>query len=193
MIRLVEHHIFIPGISLLFFILFSASLVHGKTYSVFSPHKKIEVKIQVDQAITYSVNYQSNPLINWSPISMALGGGRILGRNSKIKNIKENTVNKVIPTIVSEKRSDVVDYYNEIILNFGDDYGLIVRAYNDGFAYRFVTHFGGKVKVVSEQASFNFPDDFSVYFPEAESFHMSFENTYSRLALSEIGSEKMGS
>ena len=83
MIKLIEHHIFVPGISLLFFILFSASLAHGKTYSVFSPYKKIEVKIQVDQTITYSVNYQSNPLINWSPISMTLGGGRILGQNQQ--------------------------------------------------------------------------------------------------------------
>ena len=137
---LISHHIFILGISFLFFILFSASLVHGKTYSVFSPDKKIEVKIQVDQTIMYSVNYQSNPLINLSPISMTLGDGRILGQNPKIKNIKEKTVNEVIHPIVPEKRSDVVDFYNEIILNFGDDYSLIARAYDDGFAYRFVTH-----------------------------------------------------
>jgi len=114
---LISHHIFILGISFVFFILFSASLVHGKTYSVFSPDKKIEVKIQVDQTIMYSVNYQSNPLINLSPISMTLGDGRILGQNPKIKNIKENAVNEVIHPIVPEKRSDVVDFYNEIILN----------------------------------------------------------------------------
>lgn len=34
---------------------------------------------------------------------------------------------------------------------------MVLRAYDDGVAYRFTTEIGGKIKVVNEEASVTFP------------------------------------
>ncbi|MGD2295280.1 MAG: glycoside hydrolase family 97 catalytic domain-containing protein, partial [Candidatus Aminicenantes bacterium] len=188
---IIVHPVLILGILCLFFFFLSDSSGYAKTYSVLSPDKRIEAQIRIEDTITYSVIYRSKLLIAPSPVSLTLGDGRILGKNPRIRNTKESSVHKIIHPAVPEKRKSVVDSYNEILLNFRDGYGLIFRAYNDGIAYRFLTRFEENIKIHSEAASFRFPENFSVYFPEARSFHMSFENTYSFLSLSEITGKKM--
>jgi alpha-glucosidase len=188
---MIIHHFFVLSLFFIFFGLVSASSIQGKTYSVLSPDKNIEVRIDIGLRIEYSVLYMSKPLIVSSPISLELEAGKILGMNPNVQNVADRAGDQVINPVVPEKRQTVVDKYNEITIDFQEDFGLVFRAYDDGVAYRFKIRMDGKVKIKNEQASFCFPADYSVYFPEAKTFHMSFENTYSYLPLSEIDSEKM--
>ena len=59
------------------------------------------------------------------------------------------------------------------------NYAVVFRAYNEGVAYRLETSLPQtEVKVYSEESSFNFPDDYNVYYPQEESFFSHNERTY---------------
>ncbi len=58
--------------------------------------------------------------------------------------------------VVRVKRAEVRDRFNERRIDFAGDYSLIVRAYDDGVAYRFVTKLPGEITVANEDATFAF-------------------------------------
>ncbi len=66
-------------------------------------------------------------------------------------------------------------------------YAVVFRAYNEGAAYRFETSMPQeKVKIYAEQANFNFPANFVVYYPQEDSFFSHNERKYLPQHLSEI-------
>ena len=179
------------GFVLILFFMTNSMNLYGKTYEIFSPNENIKVKIQVEDKISYSVFYNSNELITSSSMSMKIDRGKILGENPQIKDTEEKSIKKNIYPVIRDKREVIVDNYSERILNFRGKYGLIFRVYDDGVAYRFFTKMKGKVKIISEEATFNFTENHYVYFPIEESFITHSERLYDYLPLSEITAEKM--
>jgi len=174
------------------FVLAAAGIsLFGKTYEVYSPNKKIKVVIQVDREISYSVFCDGREVLSASPISLTIEGAGVLGRQPRLSGVKSRTVNEKIIPPVKEKRAVISNRFNESVLTFKGNYGLLFRAYDDGVAYRFFTRLKGRVKVVSEEVSFRFGRDHSVYFPVADGFLSSFERNYSYLALSQVTAERM--
>lgn len=45
------------------------------------------------------------------------------------------------------------------------DYGLVVRLYDDGLAYRFTTRKKDGILVENEQVAYTFPADYTAYAP----------------------------
>jgi len=176
----------------LFFLLaWTGTSLFGKVHELSSPHKKIKVVIQVDHGISYSVFCDGKEILSPSPLSLTVEGAGVLGKEPRLSGIKSRTVNdKIIPP-VKEKRAIIAASFNEAVLTFKGNYGLVFRAYDDGVACRFFTKLKGRVKVVSEEVYFNFNRDHSVYFPVADGFLSSFERNYSCLPLSQITAEKM--
>jgi alpha-glucosidase len=70
-------------------------------------------------------------------------------------------------------------------LDFEGDYALIVRAYNDGVAWRWETHFAEDVVVKSEDAAFAFAGDWEVMRTNSKTYQTSFESSYEAQILSE--------
>jgi alpha-glucosidase len=163
----------------------------GKTHELLSPDGKIRVVIQVDKEISYAVFCDGIEIIVPSPVSLTVEGAGTLGKNPDLANFKTRSVNEEIIPPVKEKRDLVLDRFNEAVLRFRGNYSLIFRTYDDGVAYRFATGFKNPIKVTSEEVSFRFGTDHSVYFPVVESFQTSFERNYSCLPLSQITAEKM--
>lgn len=179
------------SVSFLFIFFWMGLPLLGKTYELFSPDKKIKITILVDKEISYSVFCDGKELIAPSPISLTIEGPGVLGKNPRLANQKMRTMDQKIIPAVKEKRAVVIDRFNEAVLNFKDNYGLIFRAYDDGVAYRFFTRFKDTAKAVAEEATFYFGQDHSVYFPFVESFETSFERNYTSVPLSQITAEKM--
>jgi alpha-glucosidase len=163
----------------------------GKVYNVLSPDKKIELQVLIGESIEYSVFHQSRSLLVSCPIALILHGGKTLGEKPEVGNVRNNSVRNSIHPVIREKRAEIIDRYEEIVFDFSDGYGLIFRVYNDGIAYRFFMQFEDRIKIKDELASFRFARDWPVFFPEAKSYHLSFENTYSQYPLSEINENKM--
>jgi len=168
-----------------------AILASGKTYQVNSPDGRVELSVEVNEEIHYSIMFLDNKIIHPSPISLEIEGGNRMGINPKVKKSNTIEINETIIPVVAEKRSIVFDHCNELTIDFKGDYSLVFRVYNDGVAYRWAINRDGEIIVKYEQSTFILSASDSVYFPEEESFLTHSERKYPLLALKDITNEQM--
>jgi len=180
-------------VSLLSFMLMCAVALaqKGKSYQVKSPDGNISIGVNVGAMVDWSVKHVDTEVILPSKISMTLDNGEVLGKNPMVSKTLAASSNTVIQTPVYKKAS-VRDNYNQLIIKFKGDYDLIFRAYNDGAAYRFVTHKKDELTIINEGVNFNFKDDDKAFLPFVEDyrnkdkFNTSFESHYDNISLSAI-------
>ena len=178
----------------LFSIFLLTSVTFGqKQFSLLSPDKSIETKISVGDNVEFSVLKKGKPIIAPSSVSINVNNGIVLGEKSKIKNTKTNSVDQIVNRVVKQKSKDVRDNYNELKINFKEDFAISFRAYNEGVAYRFETALDGELKVNSENYYVNFAGDYSIYFPEEESFRSHNERLCKYLPLKGIAEKQFAS
>ncbi len=178
---------------LLLLLLFNESMVTAQknnSYHVLSPDSKIDIALSVADITTWSVKHNNTIVIAPSPISMTLGNGEILGNHIEIISSKTETSNTVFVTPVYKKKS-VIDNCNQLIVNCKGDYGLVIRAYNDGAAYRFFTKRKETITIQSEEVNFNFEKDYTAFIPyvrdlraKRDLFATSFESLYDEVPIS---------
>ncbi|WP_428232807.1 glycoside hydrolase family 97 protein [Flavobacterium sp.] len=163
-----------------------AQVIHVK-----SPNGKIDMVVENGARMEWSVKHENTEVITLSAISLKLGSGLVLGNNAKIVSVKELKVNTTFATPLYKKKM-VVDEYNQLTVTFKGDFGLILRAYNDGVAYRFFTAQKGKIIIESEEANFNFSKDHKAFVPyvrdlrEKDMYSSAFESTYDEILLSKF-------
>lgn len=157
--------------------------------TVASPGGAILVTVGTGADLTWSVTVDGRPVLLPSKISLTLDGNRGLGANARVRATTTRSVDQVLRPVVRVKRAEVRDRFNERRIDFGGDYSLIVRAYDDGVAYRFVTKLPGDVEVRAEDATFRFAGDHRLYFPEETSFLSHQERSYRRIRISEVGTK----
>jgi alpha-glucosidase len=97
--------------------------------------------------------------------------------------------------VIREKRALVADHYRELTIKFRGEFSMVLRVYNDGFAYRFVTRFHeDSVTVISETGDLLFSPGDSMYIPlincrdepDVDCFHTSFEEDYVHTAVGDV-------
>ncbi len=151
---------------------------------ILSPDGKIKVTIQANENLSYSVSYDNTPILNPSVINLVLNNGQNISGKIDLKKATIRSNNSIIISPVPEKRKNIPDVYNEITIRFKQPFSLHFRVYNDGVAYRFLTHVKDSIIVKNEIASFNFSSNHPIYFPEvvkrenADIYHTSFEEPY---------------
>lgn len=164
--------------------LFQTNNVLSKQFNFYSPDKRIKVVVNVEEQISYSIYYNNNLILLPSEISMQLNDGEILGENAKLIDLKYKSVDNILYPILKLKNAVVPDVYNEYIFRFKNKFSLQFRAYNDGVAYRFITHKQNSLIVSNEEATFNIPSNSTVNYPpvrkreDADIFHTSYEGFY---------------
>ena len=158
----------------------------AQTFQVKSPSEKIEVKISVDEKINYQVFLKGTEIISKSEIGLSLDNGISFGENAKVTKNKVQTFSEEIIPVVPRKFSTLKNEYNELKLDFKGNYSLLIRAYDEGAAYRWVYGVKGTYQVQKEQASFNFTGDHKIWFPEERSVYTHQERQYLYINLSEI-------
>jgi len=163
------------SIIILSLIFFSAVNVIAAGYEVKSPDEKMEIIVTVDNGTQYEIRYGEAQLIAPSPIGLNLNDGTVIGKGT-VKNTESLSVNDSVQVLIGKDKS-IPEIYNELTIHFNENYDLIVRAYNEGIAYRWITSLPDSIIINNEDFVFNFTDDPTVYFPEATTFD-SWERTY---------------
>lgn len=184
---------FKQNICVLFLLLFSlcATAQKIKTYSVSSPDAAIIIKVEVGEKLAWSVTHGGQTIITPSAISLQLTTGETLGDKAAVISVKTDKVSSAFNAI-NYKKKTISDNYNQLTLSFKGDYGLIFRTYDDGVAYRFFTKKKAAFEVKSEEASFNFDNDYHVLLPYVHDFRgkeqyiQSFEALYTAQKLSQV-------
>jgi alpha-glucosidase len=183
---------------LLVIISLSVNAQQLKSFQLKSPDGKITATIDAAKNLSWSVKHENTQVIIPSAISLSLNNGEVLGKNVAISNSKISSVQSNISTALY-KKAVVPDNYNQLVINFKNNYGVIFRAYNDGVAYRFTTNRKDSLTVNSEQAEFNFDDDYKTLVPyvrepryNGDKFQTSFESLYEDRKLSEFSKDTLG-
>ncbi len=165
--------------------------------TVASPDGAIVVTVAAGDELTWAVSAGGREILRPSPIGLTLaggldrrspsgGGGRVLGARAVVSATSSRRVDEVLRPVVRVKRAEIRDRFNERRIDFAGDYSLVVRAYDDGVAYRWVTRLPGEITVEGERATFVFAGDHEMLFPEEESFISHQERLYKRVRIGEI-------
>ena len=79
-------------LTLTFLSAFLSFSIAQKQYQLKSPNGKLELSIEADDQICYSLRHENTAIIVSSPISMSLSNNKILGVKTKVKNIRTRVI-----------------------------------------------------------------------------------------------------
>ncbi|MBP5505085.1 MAG: glycoside hydrolase family 97 protein [Bacteroidales bacterium] len=174
--------------------LLAAVSIHAKDYKLASPDGAITIVVQSGANLTWSVSREGTVVLEPSPMAITLADGTVWGKDVKFRKTTRKSVSQTLEA-QNFKRSKVQDDYNQLTLS-AKDFDLVVRACNDGTAYRFVTKKG--VTIANETAEFNFPDNPTAWIPYERDrgsfenqFFNSFENTYVHIPVSDWDASRL--
>ncbi|HMV11250.1 MAG TPA: glycoside hydrolase family 97 protein [Cyclobacteriaceae bacterium] len=185
------------SVLLIFLLLVSLIATSQSLFRLESLGGNITVQISIKDTLKYSVSIENTPVISNAHAAMKLSAGEWLGVNNKLKRISKRSVNEVIENPVPFKRKLIPDHYNELTIEFKNQFEVQFRVYDDGVAYRFKTSKKDSITVVKEISTFDFTDGGTVYWPEVQKredcdiYHTSFEEPYKILPVSEVKSTSM--
>ncbi|MBO9152205.1 glycoside hydrolase family 97 protein [Chitinophaga sp. GCM10012297] len=156
--------------SLLFLAIFhgKAGNTTPKSYTLASPNGQLRLRVVIDDSITYSISLKDQTVIAPSVISMTLEN-QVLGKSANIRKARQHTFRGRIKPLYG-KEAVLDNTFNELLIDFRGHYAVAFRAYNEGLAYRFITHIADTIKVLTERADFNLPGVPQVIFPETDNF-----------------------
>lgn len=152
---------------------FFALCAGAKKVELYSPDKEIKLVLDISDRIRYDVFCKNQLLLRDNSMQLVLGD-KVLGKNPRLRRQRIRSVDEQIMPVVPFKQSSVRNHYNELTLEFGR-YAVMVRAFDDGFAYRFVTSEKDSIEVRGEEFSVNFPDDYLLHTQQPEKWRLRFE------------------
>ncbi|MEG0948587.1 MAG: glycoside hydrolase family 97 protein [Bacteroidales bacterium] len=179
--------------------IFPSIIFARQKYTVYSPDNKLTAEVTVDSLLMLAVSYDNKPVLYPSSIGMDLKNDIRLGKNPTVRRVSRRIINDKFETPVY-KKSNIDIQGNEITIKFTKDFSLIVRCYNDGAAYRFVTHKKDSVIIQKEIANYHFADQSKGYIAYSNQkdittienqFFNSFENTYDVKKLIDIPNDRL--
>src|SRR6267154_1264262 len=166
--------------------LWTANAMAESSYDLRSPDNRIEVRIRTAGPIRYDVLLKGRALLNDCTLSFDVDHQK-LGQEAKVVEAKTRSYDQTVEPVVRQKFAKIRDHYNELRLSMQGGYAVVFRAYNAGAAYRLETSLPQQqVRIYSEEANFNFPSNFIVYYPQEDSFFSHNERKYLPQHLREI-------
>lgn len=168
-----------------------------KSYDLSSPDGRLKVRVKAGDGICFTMEHDGDQLMTDSHIGMSTADGVVFGGVQPVVKVTRRSVRETIPAIIY-KKAQVEDVFNEMTLKF-KTFSVIFRAYDDGMAYRFVSHLKGQYNIEMEVADFGFPEDWNVWTAYvcqhtqtlSSQFYNSFENTYAYHPLSQWNKSRL--
>lgn len=180
-------------LALSFLSLLTISISFGKEYKIASPDSKITVTVNVSNDIKWSAAYDGKEIFSTSKIAMILADGKILGENETVRKTSVSQLNGKIIPVVANKRSEIIDNCNVLIITFKSGFSLQFRAYNDGIAYRFETALKDDITIKNEVSEFSFPAGTHSWYPLESSFMSHNERTFIYTSLDTLANKHLAS
>ena len=138
-----------------------SAMAAPKHYELKSPDGNLVVSIEAGDGISYSLTHGQDLLLDKANISMITVEGDVFGGVQPVKKVTRRSVSETITPVIYTK--DVVkDEFNELTLKF-KQFSVVFRAYDEGMAYRFISHLKGDYHVEYEMAEFNFAQDWNMW------------------------------
>lgn len=132
-----------------------------------SPDHRIRIELTAaDGTLSYAVSRDNHPVIASSALGLLTSQGALDGGTLRLSDTERSTVNETYHPVAG-KTSSVADHYNQVELRLVGKTNirldLVVRAYDDGIAFRYVlpqqAHVGD-IGIDGEATRFVFPADY---------------------------------
>ena len=160
--------------------------VFAQVEPVTSPDNRIQLQVNTEDLISFSVKFDKQIIIENVTLSMTMDKNRVLGVDPTIKNVKLETKKEVFNPQIAHKDAHIESEFNELTLLFKNDFQVVFRVYNDGVAYRFIDTHKKSKEVISEAMRLKFVEGSSTYFPQEESMYSHNERLYLHKPLNEL-------
>lgn len=176
----------------------AAAAYAAAPYQVTSPDGTLTATLQPGDSLTLTVSRSGVELLAPSTIGLTLTDGTEVGPG-KLSRVATRKVNHM--TASPFYRADSLrEAYNELTLKVGRDWQLLLRAYDDGAAYRWVRRSAKPADIAAETVRYRLPAQTPVVAPyvncgEPDSFEKqfrnSFENYYQTTTLDGLDSRRL--
>ncbi len=141
-----------------------------KSVFVESPDENIRMQLTIskEKQLQYHVVFLDSVVILESDMGFELTGGKVLGQNLEFGHIEYSTVDETWEPVYGE-RSEYRDNFEQaeveiINLESGDvELSIIMRAYNEGIAFRYLFPTEEEITIVKENTQFSVPDEASFW------------------------------
>ncbi|MBI9017640.1 MAG: glycoside hydrolase family 97 protein [Phycisphaerae bacterium] len=169
--------------------------VMGQNSRIISPDGQLAINIAYENStLSYGLTIDGKEIIKCTPISITIDDKEYPGKTT-IKNVTCKSIdNEIIPTIPTIT-SKIDESCSEALVQFDGPVALRIRAYNDGVAFRWESKIDKpQVIINSEQLSFNFAQDYNIYYPvpNGQGFFSHQENMFEHIKISETATLKAG-
>lgn len=153
------------------------TIMAQKKYELTSPDRQVKATVSVGEQLTYNLAYGNETLLDNCTLGMEIGEEK-LGTNPKVVRASRKNVSETITPVVPLKYATVDNHYNQLLLKFRGGYSIEFRAFDNGFAYRFITDRKGEMEVKNETCGLHFPGDYLLHMQQPGGFKTSYEEEY---------------
>jgi alpha-glucosidase len=173
-------------------------IVRGQIFEINSPDNKIRITINNNDDLTYSVDFNGRTIIEPSLLGFEFKDEKPLSSGFMVTGKEARSEDLTWIPVVKSKHSEISNNYNELHLFLKEKDGamremeLIVRAFNDGAAFRYRLPRGERIgarQILKELTSFNIPGDPKAWIVEYGGYSSSNEAEFMEHPLSYV-SEK---
>ena len=155
-----------------------------KVHQLASPSGNIRISVELADQIQYDVTQGNQTLMDNCVIGLETANHQ-LGIHPKLNKVVRQNVNEELTPIVPLKFSTITNRYNQLLLKFKGGYSVEFRAFDDGFAYRFLTDLKGEQEIMNEILRLDFVDDCLLHLQQPDGFKTSYEEEYRHQTSSE--------
>ena len=173
----------------------ACTALQAKDYVVTSPDGHLKATVSDNDHIQWTITHDGVTVLAPSAISIRTTTAA-WGTKTRVQKARQRSISEKIST-VAYKRAVVSNNCNELTLDCKGEFNLVVRAYNDGCAYRLVSKSDKALTVVSEASEFSFTGDYQAFVPyvndnrSGERYCYSFESYYDEHKLSAMYSDSL--
>jgi alpha-glucosidase len=157
--------------------------------TVVSPDTRLNATLDVSENISLRVSDAATSLFTISSVTFAVRGEKPFGMRSVIMRTERMSMDTVIAPQVREKRALLHERYNQATVTFSGGYGIVLRVFTEGVAYRLFTSLPGDIVVDRESFEMKLPDSARVTYQYNKEFWSSYENPYRTSTVREIPPE----
>jgi alpha-glucosidase len=143
-------------------------ILSGQSFNLKSPDNNLVFNLKNEKGLEYTVTFRDKVILNPSILGFEFRDENPMTGNYAVLDQQNNSVNETWIPVVKSKHAEVRNNYNELKLTLreksdpGRIMDLIIRAYNDGVAFRISLPRGAKAgdrQIVKELTTFSVPGD----------------------------------
>jgi len=172
---------------LIILFLLISSFCKAQDFQVISPNGKISVKVRNVDELTYSVTFNSRPILQNSVIGFEFKSEMMMKKGFEVIDRKEQKIDEIWKPVVKSKHAQVANQCNELKLILKEKTGpmrqmeISFRAFNDGIAFRtklYRSEKNGHRQITKELTTFNIPGNPKAWVVEYGKYSSSQESEF---------------